>query len=172
MAMSNLSVTTGLQQVDATLRTLTDPALPVEDRAAAYSVLHRFQLLVNRALRPVKDELIAHMEGNGIRALGPLSVMSSAIDPVYVCNDPANFDDITTQDALEGLRADPDYSEYVRVIPAHLEIDAARLGADTHAGIPQARQLFEQLKEHGWRREAGRRLSLKVAEPTRRDEAA
>ena len=170
--MSNLAVTTGVQAVDATLRTLTDPALPIEDRAAAYSVLHRIQLLVNRALRPVKDELIVHMETSGIRKLGPLSGSSSSIDPVYVCNAEGNWTDAQTQDALEALRADPDYSDYIRVIPGHLEIDTARLGADTHAGIPQARQLFEQLKEHGWRKEAGRRLSLKVAEPTRREKAA
>ena len=65
-----------------------------------------------------------------------------------------------------------DYSEYVRVIPAHLEIDTARLGADVHAGIAQAKQLFEQLKAHGWRKEVGRRLSLKVDEARREEKAA
>ena len=166
--MSNLTVTTGIQPIDATLRTLTTGT--VEDRAAAYALLHRIQLLVNRALRPVKDELIVHMETSGIRKLGPLSVSSSSIDPEYVCNAPGNWEDSGTQEALEALRADPDFNEYVRVIPAHLEIDAARLGADTHAGIPQARQLFEQLKAHGWRKEAGRRLSLKVDEAKPRQE--
>jgi hypothetical protein len=170
--MTDLATTTGIQAVDATLRTMTDPSLPIEDRAAATAVLHTLQLHVNRALRPVKNELIAYMEGNGIRALGPLSVTSSAIDPEYVCNKPENWDDSLTQEALEALRADPDYSEYVRIIPAHLEIDTARLGADVHAGISQARQLYDQLKEHGWRREAGRRLSLKVAEPKSARKAA
>lgn len=170
--MSNLTVTTGVQAVDATLRTLTDPALPIEDRAAAYSVLHRIQLLVNRALRPVKDELIVHMETSGIRRLGPLSVSSSSIDPEYVCNAEGNWQDAQTQEALEALRADPDFSEYVRVVPAHLEIATAKLGADVHAGIAQARQLYEQLKAHGWRRDAGRRLSLKVDEARREEKAA
>lgn len=170
--MSNLTVRTGLPQVDAAIRTATDPTLPMEDRGAATAVLHTFQLAVVRAIRPVKNELIVYMEANHIRRLGPLSVTSSSIDPIYTCNEPGNWQDTQTQEALEALRADPDYNEYVRVIPAHLEIDTARLGADTHAGIAQARQLFEQLKEHGWRREAGRRLSLKVAEPTRREEAA
>lgn len=166
--MSEITVTTGVQALDATLRQLTDPSLPIEDRAATYSVLHRIQLLVNRALRPVKDELIVHMETSGVRKLGPLSVSSSAIDVKWPCNEPGNWQDTTTQEALEALRADPDYSEYVRVIPAHLEIDTARLGADVHAGISQAQQLYQQLRDHGWRREAGRRLSLKVDEPKRK----
>jgi hypothetical protein len=167
-AMSDLAVTTGIEAVDATLATLTDPALPIEDRAAAAAVLHALQLHVNRALRPVKNELIAYMEGNGIRKLGPLSVTSSAIDPTYVCNEPGNWEDYGTQEALAALRADPDYSDYIRVIPAHLEIDTAKLGADVHAGVSAARALYDQLREHGWRREAGRRLSLKVDEARRK----
>ena len=170
--MSNLSTVTGIQAVDATLRVLTDPATPIEDKAAEYSVGHAVQIRINRVLRSVKDELVVYMETNGIRKLGPLSVSSSAIDPEYVCNQPGNWQDTQTQDALEGLRADSDFSEYIRVIPAHLEIDTAKLGADVHAGISQARQLFEQLKEHGWRKEAGRRLSLKVDEAKPREKAA
>lgn len=169
--MSNLTTTTGIQQVDATLRTMTDPTVPVEDVAAAYSVLYALQIAVNRQLRTVKDRLIVHMEQEGIRKLGPLSVTSSAIDPTYTCNEPGNWEDTTTQEALETLRADPDYNDYVRVIPAHLEIDTAKLGADVHAGVSAARALYDQLREHGWRREAGRRLSLKVDE-ARREKAA
>ena len=170
--MSNLTVATGIQPIDATIRTATDPVLPMEDRGAAVAVLHTLQLQINRVTRPLKNELVAYMEANGIRKLGPLSVSSTAIDPIYVCNNPGNWEDSGTQEALEALRADPDFNEYVRVIPAHLEIDAARLGVDTHAGIAQARQLFEQLKAHGWRKEAGRRLSLKVDEAKPRAEKA
>jgi hypothetical protein len=170
--MSSLVRSSGIQQVDAAVRTVSDPAVPIEDRAAVYGVLHALQLHVNRALRPVKEELLVHMDREHIRKLGPLSVTSSAIDPEYVCNAPGNWQDTQTQDSLEGLRADPDYSEYVRVIPAHLEIDTARLGADVHAGIAQAKQLFEQLKAHGWRKEVGRRLSLKVDEARREEKAA
>lgn len=170
--MSNLAHSTGIQPVDATMRVLVDPESRIEDRAAAYGLLHQVQLRMNRALKAAKDDLIVFLETSGQRELGPLSVASSSIDPEYVCNQPGNWQDSTTQEALEGLRADPDYSEYVRVIPAHLEIDTLRLGADVHAGVLAATQLFAQLKQQGWRREAGRRLSLRVREVKPKEKAA
>lgn len=163
--MSEITVTTGVQALDATLRQLTDPSLPIEDRAATYSVLHRIQLLVNRALRPVKDELIVHMETSGVRKLGPLSVSSSAIDVKWPCNDEGNWGDLTVQDAMETFaKVAP---EYFRHVPDHWEVRTAELGAGIAAGDPVAKQLHAEMKAHGWRTEEARRLSLKVDEARR-----
>ena len=78
--MSNIVQSTGIQQVDATLRVLADPELTPEDRAAAYAVIHQIQLRLNHALRAVKDDLIIYMDANGVHDLGPLSVKATAID--------------------------------------------------------------------------------------------
>ena len=167
--MSDLAVLqAGFEALDA----LSDTSLTIEDRAAVYATWHQIQLRINRKLKAVKDELIIYMEREGLRELGPLSVASTAIDVEWPCNAPGNWQDSTIQDALRGLYEAPATNDYIRSIPAHYEIDTAALGADVHAGIPAARQLHDQLKEHGWRTEAGKRLSLRVREAKREKEAA
>jgi len=154
------------------LDALSDTSLTIEDRAAVYATWHQIQLRINRALKAVKDELIIHMEREGLKELGPLSVASTAIDVHYVSNRQGNWQDSTIQDALRGLYEAAATNDYVRSIPAHFEVDAMALGADVHAGMPTARQLYDQLREHGWRTEAGRRLSLRVREAKREKAAA
>ena len=141
---------------------LQNPETPIEDKAAIYGVLHQMQLRMNRALRSAKDDLIVHMEANGIREFGPLSVKTSAIDVKWPCNDEGNWGDSTVQEAMAVYaKVAPDYFRHV---PDHWEVRTAELGAGIAAGDPVAKRLHVELKEHGWRTEEGRRLSLAVRE--------
>lgn len=160
--MSNL-VERESATIDSALEALTDARLTVEDRAGAYALLQQVQLRINRQLRKVKDEIILFMEVNSLRSLGPLSVKRTSIDVEWPINDPANWGDHTAQDALRDLIL-PIAPEYVRVVPAHLELDTAALGAAVHLGDPLALRVWREAKDHGWRREAGKRLSLEVKE--------
>ena len=141
---------------------LANPEATVDDRAAAYSVLHQIQLRINRALRAAKDDLIVHMESNGLRDMGPLSVKATAIDVRWPCNDEGNWADSTVQEAMEQYaRIAP---EYFRHVPDHWEVRTAELGAGVASGDPVAKRLHREMKAHGWRTEEGRRLSLAVRE--------
>ncbi len=77
-------------------------------------------------------------------------------------NDPGNWTDDTAQGWLAAIRATA--VEYVREVPAHLEIDTKALGAGMAEGDPVAKELHRLLKRSGYRTEAGRRLSLAVRE--------
>lgn len=157
---------TGIQRLDVALGILSDPTASPDEKGAAYSVLHQIQLRINRSLRAVKDELIVHMESHGLRDMGPLSIKATAIDVRWPVNDPDNWTDITTQEMLAVFaKAAP---EYIRHVPEHREVDTAALGAGVAAGDPVAKRLHADLKEHGWRTEVGRRLSLAVREPQKR----
>jgi hypothetical protein len=149
--------------LDMALEALGDKALTVDDRAAAYGVLHQVQLRINRALRKVRDELILHMERNGLKALGPLTVKSTAIDVRWPVNDEGNWSDATVQDTIRDVIL-PVLPEFVRHVPEHYEIRTAELGEAVHLGDPAALQLHRELKDRGWRTEEGRRLSLAVKE--------
>lgn len=152
------------QTIDSALSALSDTRLSIEDRAAAYGVIHQVQLRMNRALRKVKDELIVYMEREGMKALGPLSIRSTAFDVEWPCNAEANWEDATIQDTFRDVIL-PLAPEFVRHVPEHYEIKTAELGAAVHAGDPVAIQLHRELKDRGWRTEGGRRLSIAVAEP-------
>jgi hypothetical protein len=149
--------------IDTALEALTDTRLTIEDRAGAYAVLHQVQLRLNRALRKARDELIAYIEGNGLKALGPLSVKRTAIGVEWPCNAEANWQDATVQDTFRDVLL-PIAPEFIRKVPAHYEIRTAELGKAVHAGDPLALQLHRELKARNWRTEAGRRLSLEVKE--------
>ena len=149
--------------IDGALEALTDTRLTIEDRAGAYAVLHQVQLRLNRALRKVKDELIVYMESNGLRSLGPLSVRRTAIDVEWPVNDEANWGDLTVQDAIRDVIL-PIAPEFVRHVPEQYEIRTADLGSAVHMGEPVALEVWRQVKAHGWRKEAGKRLSLEVKE--------
>jgi hypothetical protein len=149
--------------IDTALEALTDTRLTIEDRAGAYAVIHQVQLRLNRALRKVRDELIFHMESNGLKSLGPLSVKRTAIDVEWPCNIEANWTDATVQDTFRDVLL-PIAPEFIRKIPAHYELDTAALGAAVHLGDPLALQLHREVKARGWRTEAGKRLSLEVKE--------
>lgn len=144
---------------------LSDPERTPDDRAAAYAVLHQIQLRINRALRTAKDDLIVHIESNGLRELGPLSVKATAIDVAWPCNAEDNWADSGVQEAMElYAKAAP---EYFRHVPEHWEVRTSALGQGVAAGDPVAKQLHREMKEHHWRTEEGRRLSLAVREPRR-----
>ena len=165
---AKLANSTGIAQVDATLRILADPSVTPDDRAAAYSVIHQVQLRLNRALRAVKDELIIHMEREGLRELGPLSVKATSIDVAWPCNAEGNWIDAQIQDAMAlYAKVAP---EYFRHVPEHWEVRTAELGAGVASGDPVARRLHTELKDKGWRTDQGKRLSLAVREPTTRKE--
>jgi hypothetical protein len=158
--------------VDKALSVLIDRELTIEDRAGAYAVLQQVQLRINRALRKVRDELILHMEANGLRALGPLSVKSTAIDVSWPANDPGNWGDAGVQEAMAFYsKITP---EFFRHVPEHWELNTAALGEAVHMGDPAALQLHTEAKTRGWRREEGRRLSIAVAEakPPKKGKAA
>lgn len=141
---------------------LANPAATIDDRAAAYAVLHQVQLRINRALRAAKDELIVHMESNGLRDMGPLSVKATALDVRWPANDEGNWADSTVQEAMETYaKIAPDYFRHV---PDHWEVRTAELGAGVASGDPVAIQLHREMKAQGWRTEEGRRLSLAVKE--------
>lgn len=165
---TELSESTTIQRA---LEVLDNQMVTIEDRGGAYALLHQIQLRINRALKKHKDELILHIEGNKLKALGPLSVKATAIDVAWPCNDESNWTDLTVQDAMQMLaKVAP---EYIRHVPDHYEIRTAELGAAVHAGDPVARQLHAECKARGWRTEEGRRLSLAVQEvkPPRKEAA-
>lgn len=144
------------------LNVLADPATSVDDRAAVYAYLHQVQLRINRALRKSKDELIVHMESNGLRDMGPLSVKATAFDVEWPVNAEDNWADLTVQEELAMFaQIAPDY---IRHVPDHFEIRTAELGAGVHASDPVAVELHKHAKERRWRTEGGRRLSLAVKE--------
>jgi hypothetical protein len=146
------------QALDVVGNSLATP----EDRGAAYALLHQVQLRINRVLRKAKDELILHMEREGLRSMGPLSVKATAIDPRYPVNDEGNWADAGVQEELQLLaKIAPDF---IHRVPEHYEIRTAELGAAVHAGDPVAIQLYTMCKERRWRVEDGRRLSLAVTE--------
>lgn len=164
-----MTVPTGFTPLRATpqaiydaMHVVSDRDVPIEDRAALYAVLQQIQLRINRALRLAKDDLIVHLESNGLRDFGPLSIKATAIDVAWPANDEANWTDVTVQDAMTTYsRIAP---EYFRLVPEHWELRTAALGAGVAAGDPVAKRLHRECKEHGWRTEVGRRLSLAVKE--------
>lgn len=156
-------VLTGLPDAIAdALTLLADESTPVDDRAALYATLHQVQLRINRVLRKARDPLVVHMETNRLREMGPLSVKATAFDVTWPCNEPGNWDDAGIQDEMVAMAAAA--PEFFIHVPAHWEVVPAALGAAVHAGDPVARQIHRRMSEAGWRREAGRRLSLAVRE--------
>ena len=165
--MSNL-VNIATPKVGELMDELANPSATVDDRAAAYAVLHQVQLRINRSLRAAKDDLIVYMESNGLHDMGPLSVKATAVDVRWPANDEGNWGDATVQEAMEQYaRIAPDYFRHV---PDHWEVRTAELGAGVASGDPVAVRLHREMKTHGWRTEQARRLSLAVREP-RKDTA-
>jgi hypothetical protein len=154
---------------------LRDPETPIQDRAAIYGVLAVMVREMNKAMGTyirsgptAKSELIAHLTAQGLEELGPLYIKWEAFDVAYPCNAAENWTDSGVQDAMAAMRGNPETSDYIRAIPAHLEIDVMALGQAVHDGSATARALFAELKDKGWRTEAGRRAALKVREPRRK----
>lgn len=148
--------------IDAALDILTDRSLTIEDRAAAYAVIHQVQLRLNRALRKVKDELTVYLVQNDLKQLGPLSLKGVAFDVEWPCNAEGNWTDAGVQDQMRTISVLA--PEYVRHVPDHYEINTAALGEGMAKGDPVARQMHKDLREMGWRTEGGRRMTLQVKE--------
>lgn len=161
---------TGIQRIDVALGVLGDAEASLEDRTAAYAVIQQIRLRLDRALKASKDDLIVGMERAGLRELGPVSVKASAVGVEWPCNDEGNWADSTVQEAMElYAKVAP---EYFRHVPDHWEVRTAELGAGVAADDPVAKRLHRELKEHGWRTEEARRLSLAVREPKKGKAAA
>ncbi len=130
---------------------LSDDTASLGEWVAAYSVVQQVKLRLDRSLKARRDDIIIGMERAGLRDLGPVSITSTAVDPRYVCNERDNWEDSTTQDALAELRHDPTMREYVRPVPAHLEVDVDRMTEDMRLGVQGAIHLYRALNSHGWR---------------------
>lgn len=164
--MSDLTVRTTeiADRIGDVLSILADDSAGLDDWIAAFAVGQQLRLRMDRALKSRRDDIILAMERDGLKELGPLSIKSAAVDPKYVVNDPDNWEDSTIQDALAELRRDSRTRPYVRVIPAHLEIDPLALAADVQLGVQAAIDLYRAMNEKRWRTESARRLSLAVRE--------
>lgn len=149
-------------RMDAALDILADRELTIEDRTAAYAVVHQVQLRLNRALKAVRDEIVVYMVQEDLKALGPVSLKSVAFDVAWPCNDPGNWADDGVQDQMRAYQKVA--PEFIREVPHHYEIDTAALGAKVAMGDPVARQLHRDLKDLNWRTEGGRRVTLQVKE--------
>lgn len=152
------------------ITTLNDPATPMEDKAAIWSVLYAIKRRIDAGLGTyvrkgpsVKAELTEHLVRNG-EALGPLYLTWEAFDVTYPCNQADNWTDYTVQAGMSAIRDNPETRDFVRAVPEHFEIDVAALGQAVHDGSLAARALFNELKDKGWRTEGGRRPALKVRE--------
>ncbi len=167
--MSNVIIrsTEVADRIGDVLDILSDDTASLDEWVAAYSVAQQVKLRLDRSLKARRDDIIVGMERVGLRDLGPVSIKSTAVDPRYVVNDPDNWGDDSVQDALAELRADSRTRPYVRVVPAHLEIDPLALAADVQLGVQAALTLYRELNKRRWRVEVARRLSLAVREPIR-----
>lgn len=159
------------------LTVVTDTSRPIEDRAPAYAVLRRIRLQIDRAIRPVGQEIQAAMAAVDAKEWGPIRLAWKAIDPKYVCNDPDNWTDAGVQETLRewatsGRYAAPDGTPWINSIPGHYEVATAALGAAMAMGDPAARELYRLLNDKGYRKEQGRAATITVAEPRPQEDAA
>ena len=148
--------------VDAALDIVGDRELTIDDRAAAYAVLHQIQLRINRALRQAKDDLVVHLVQNDLKQLGPISVKAVSFDVEWPCNAEGNWGDAGVQEHMARIKLLA--PEYVRHVPDHYEIYTTKLGEGVAMGDPVARQMHKDLREMGWRTEGGKRMTLQVKE--------
>lgn len=154
---------------------MLDESRPWEDRAALWQALHGWQLEVNRGLRKAKPAIVFAMDRGGIERAGRLRLKWRAKEVEWRCNLPESWTDADVQDALTGLLADALGRYFVRVIPAHLELDTAYLGAammspssvapakvGPEALQEYARALFDEAKRRGWRVEVQPEPTIEV----------
>jgi hypothetical protein len=156
---------TGIARIDNVLGILADREQTLDNRAAAYAVAQQVKLRLDRGLKASRDDLIRGMQVADLKELGPLSIKSTAVDPVYVCNLPENHEDLQVQEALEELtEGDRSLRPYVRLVPRHFEIDVERMVEDIRLGVQAALNLYQILNVNHWRTERARRYSLAVRE--------
>lgn len=167
--MSDLTTLATPKVINDALSMVADPSVPFEDRAAFYGLLVAFKRRIDKALGTyvhkgptAKSELAAHLATVEGEQLGPLYLGWEPFDVRWPCNAEDNWTDASVQEEMAVIAAV--VPEYIKRVPAHLEINVSRLGEDTHAGDPAALSLWRQCKERSWRIEAGKRAVLKVRE--------
>lgn len=156
--------------INDAMAAIRDPDVPMEDKAAMYALLVTVVRRINKALGTYerkgstpKSELAAHVASLEGEQLGPLYLGWESFDVTWPANDPENWNDYGVQEELALIKQIA--PEFVRAIPAHLELNTAALGEAVHMGDPAALQLWRQCKERGWRKEGGKKAVLKVREP-------
>ena len=159
-----LASTASVQIVEAMCDVLEDRTRTLPDRAAALAIVWKLSLIIQRRLRLPKHELTRYMAEQGIRQLGPLVLGSRAVGVEWPCNDPGNWTDDVVQETLDDLHANPLFSDYVRHVPEHYEIDTAALGKAVAEGSENARELHRSMKAQGWRTEESREPALTLKE--------
>ena len=167
--MSEITTLATPKVIDHAMAAIRDPNVPMEDKAAMYGLLVTIVRRINKAMGTYirsgptpKSELAAHLATLEGEELGPLYLGWESFDVTWPANDPENWTDYGVQEELALIKQIT--PEFVRSIPAHLELDTAALGEAVHNGDPAAIQLHRQCKEKGWRREGGKRAVLKVRE--------
>lgn len=167
--MSDVTTLATPKVINEAMTQVADASVPIETRAAMYGLLYEMKRRIDRALgtytrtgSTAKSELAAHLATLEGEELGPLYLGWESFDVTWPANDPENWTDYGVQEELALIKQLA--PEFVRSIPAHLELDTAALGAAVHAGDPAAVQLHRQCKEKGWRKEGGKRAVLKVRE--------
>lgn len=147
-----------------------DPSTTPENKAAFYGVLVTIVRRINGALGTyvrsgptAKSELTEHLVRNG-GELGPLYLGWEAFDVSYPVNDAANWLDEQVQTDLQMLHDVSASRQFVRVVPAHLEIDVTALGSAVHEGSTAALAVWDFLKDKRYRIEGGKRPVLRVRE--------
>ena len=166
--MSDLTIRTTeiADRIGDVLDILADDSASVEDKGAAYAIGAAIVREIQRGLGTYirsgptpKSELTEHLVRNGGQ-LGPLYLGWESFDVSYPINDAANWTDAQAQSDLESLPR-----EFVRAVPAHLEVDVPALGAAVHEGSAEAKAVWDFLKARRYRVEGGKRAVLKVREP-------
>jgi hypothetical protein len=153
-----------LDSINTALKQVGDSGLPLEVRGHLYAKLRVLKLRLERALRPITNELTEAMVREGAKEYGPLWLTWRAIDVRWPVNDPGNWEDDGVREYLEAKRADPASRPFIRAVPAHLEVDTAALGEAVHTGDPAAQAFHRELKDRGLRTEQGKTASLSVRE--------
>lgn len=150
--------------LDQAIEAVSDEQLPITERGAIYAGLRRLRLQIDRALRPVTKEIELAMIAANAKEWGPLRLTWKAVDPRYPVNDEGNWGDDGVQGELGDWATVPLYRPFVRIIPAHYEIDVPALGKAVANGDPGARELYGLLNERRYRTEEARSPALTVNE--------
>jgi hypothetical protein len=150
--------------LDQAIEAMEDRSLDMRDRGVIYAGLRRLKLRIDRALRPITQEIQHAMVEAGAKTWGPLQLSWRSIDVAWPVNEEGNWGDATVQDLLAEWRKEAWFRPFIRQIPAHLEIATAALGTSVHEGDPGAIELWQKLNDTGLRTQGVKVPSLSVKE--------
>jgi hypothetical protein len=148
--------------LDQAIEAMEDRSLDMRDRGVIYAGLRRLRLRIDRALRPITQEIQHAMVEAGAKTWGPLQLSWRSIDVAWPVNEEGNWGDATVQDLLAEWRKEAWFRPFIREIPAHLEIATAALGTSVHEGDPGAIDLWQRLNDRELRTDGGKAPSLTV----------